>query len=317
MLPDEGEFDIGNDMADLDFEEDQGIDTPDGDGEAIGGEDGLSDEQLGDGEGEATSGEGEQPGDDETDAHQEFEDGDDVVVRLGDGEEVALGELKNGYFRQKDYTHKTEEVAEERKALAATREDYAKNAQSLQTAYSNLSQFLEGLIPPEPDIALAQSDPATYQYQTALRNNAIAELQKVSAAGQEVNNGVQNTYQQDLDRYKADEETKLVKAMPILKQPGRRAAFDAANEKTGLEFGFSKEEIEKTSDHRILRLVHYARMGMTAEQNRKNAGRRVAGKPNAGNRPNTAAAKPSGNGSAMKRLAKSGSLEDAMAVDFD
>lgn len=317
MLPDEGEFDIGNDTADLEFEEDQGTDSLDDEGDALGDEDGLLDEQLGDDEGDLASGEEDPLKDDETDAAQDLEGGDDVLVTLGDGEQVALGELKDGYFRQKDYTHKTGEVAEERKALVATRETYAQEAQSLQTAYQNLQQYLEGLIPPEPDIGLAQSDPATYQYQLALRNNTIAELTKVQEAGQQVQDQRQTAYEGDLDRYRAAEDAKLVKALPILSAPGRRAAFDAANKKTGLEFGFSQEEIAKTLDHRILHLVHYARLGKIAEKNRKNAGRRVAGKPNTGKRPNNAAAGPSKSKKGFKRLAETGSIDDAVSLLMD
>lgn len=41
--------------------------------------------------------------------------GDDTPVELPDGEKVTLGELRNGYLRQADYTRKTQEAASVRK----------------------------------------------------------------------------------------------------------------------------------------------------------------------------------------------------------
>ncbi len=313
-----GKLDIDNDTATSASDEDQGFDTLEDAIGALGDDEELTDEQTGPEDGDLTSNDEKPSGeDDETDDGADFEDGDDVVVTLGDGEQVHLGELKKGYFRNKDYTHKTEALAQERKAADATREKYGQNAQSLQTAYQNLTHFLEGLIPPEPDLGVAQSDPATYQYQVALRNNAIAELQEVYAAGEQANATIQGASEEEIAHFRSAEYAKLFEAMPMLKDPGRKAAFDAANKKTALEFGFSETEIGSTADHRILKLVHYARIGKIAEQNRKNASRRIAEKPRKGTRSNPVAGKPAKNREAMKRLAKTGSFEDALAVDFD
>ena len=65
--------------------------------------------------------EGDTPEDEsETDEKDESEEGDDTEVVLKvDGEEltVTMDELKKGYSRQADYTKKTQQLAEERKAL--------------------------------------------------------------------------------------------------------------------------------------------------------------------------------------------------------
>lgn len=42
---------------------------------------------------------------------------DDTEVDLGDGKKITFKELKSGYSRQDDYTRKTQELAEQRKAL--------------------------------------------------------------------------------------------------------------------------------------------------------------------------------------------------------
>ncbi|MFN7882953.1 MAG: hypothetical protein ACK5PF_08055, partial [bacterium] len=136
--------------------------------------DALEDDSEPDGEPE-----GEEP-----DAEPAAED-DSVLVALDGDEKVTLKELKAGYFRQKDYTQKTTEVAQERKTVEATKAAYAERNAVLETALQNLGGYLQGLIPPEPPLHLAQTDPGRYQYQRALRESAIAELgQLVSIRGQ-------------------------------------------------------------------------------------------------------------------------------------
>ena len=227
-----GELDIDNDTADFASGEDQGFDTLEDAISALDDDEGLTEEQTDLEDGDLTSEDGETSEDgDETDADEDLEEGDDVLVALGDGEQVNLGELKKGYFRSKDYTHKTEALAQERKSVEALRESYSQNADVLQTAYHNLTQFLEGLIPAEPDLALAQSDPATYQYQQALRSNAIAELQKVYAGRQEAEGAIQGASEKEIARHRSEEDAKLVAALPMLKDPGRKAAFEASVKK--------------------------------------------------------------------------------------
>jgi len=255
--------------------------------------------------------------DDETANGEDFEDGDEVEVILGDGATVALGELKKGYFRQKDYTHKTEALAKERQAVEALREDYGRYRASIEDVQQRVLAFLQSAVPPEPDPTLAQSNPNEYQYQLALRNHALGELQQFYATNDAVGDNVSQVDAAEIERYRSQENDKLLAAMPALKEPGRKAAFDGANRKTALAFGFSEAEIDTTADHRILQLVHYARLGKQAEHNRKHAKRRLAEKPSRGTRAALAASKPNKNRDAMRRLQQTGTLEDAMQVDFE
>ncbi|MEG9884915.1 MAG: hypothetical protein V6Z86_10010 [Hyphomicrobiales bacterium] len=252
----------------------------------------------------------------------EAQEGDETLVRLGDGEEVALGELKNGYFRNKDYTQKTEALDREHQAVEAARDDYRHGVKHLQGVWQALNGVLAGLIPPEPDFTQAANDPTGYNYQLALRNNAITELNRLSTMRDEVGDVASGLSENDIARHKAQEDAKLAAAMPGLAEPARRAAFDAVNTKTAREFGFSEDEIGSTFDHRILRLVHYAGLGKQAEANRKRAGKPRPEKPGSGESLNPATARPATaraakNAQAMKRLAQTGSFEAAMAVDFE
>lgn len=254
--------------------------------------------------------------DDQPDEDEAADSDDSVKVSLEDGEEVTLKELKAGYFRQKDYTHKTTEIAEQRKATEAVQAHYETQSKFVESTLQNLSSYLQGLIPAEPSLQLAQSDPGAYQYQKALRESAISELGQLGQMQDGVAANKQEVSQADMQRYRDAEAAKLVKVLPHLSDPSRRAAFDAANQKAAMDFGFTQDEIAQTADSRILQLVHFARIGKLAETNRNNAKRRVETPKSGKAKPPTVSINSS-NRQGMQRLSKSGSINDAMNIDFD
>lgn len=248
---------------------------------------------------------------------EELSEEDAATVTLDDGTETTVSELKKGYFRHKDYIAKTTEIATERKALEEERSVFGQSAQSLETAYATLAQTLEGLIPAEPDLQLAQSNPSQYQYQMALRNNAIAELQGIMNQAGQATQVSQEVSQEDFNRYKTSEEAKLIKQMPGLSDPGKMTAFRSSVVKSATEdFGFTEQEATQTYDARILRAIHFAKIGLKADHNRQNAKRRIGEKPR---KSDAKAAVRTGAGSkaAMQKLKKTGSIEDAMSIDFE
>ena len=242
---------------------------------------------------------------------------DKKVIDIDGETKVSMNELKDGFQKSQEYETKVDELNKEREAVNGVRDGYTKDAAILKNAYSKLAEFLEGLIPAEPDFELVQTDPASYQYQVALRNNALAELGKIHNAAQAVNNQVQHANMNHVEAYRANEHKKLVSAMPMLQDQKQHSAFQDAIKKTAVEFGFSQNEINSTADHRILQLVHYAGLGKQAEHNQKNAKARTAEKPLNGKPPRPATATASPNKDAMKRLIQTGSIEAAMAVDFE
>lgn len=297
-----------NDVAD-DFE-DQEFDNFDDAAGTLEDDDSLEDGQPEDDLEETED--GNDP-DDEVEPDAE----DDVLVKLDSGDEVPLSELKSGYLKDKDYRHKTTELAEERKQLAETQQSFAQRSNFVETTLTNLTTYLENLVPPEPPISLAQSDPGAYQYQKALRENAISELAQLVQMQDGLGQAHQGFSQEDVVRLKGEEDAKLLKAMPHLSDPAKRAVFDTAIKETAIEFGFTEDEVAGAVDHRILQLVHYARLGKRAVTNRNNAKRRVETPKKGKARPAKVTAKSSGNRKAKERLSKSGSLEDAMGIDFD
>ena len=214
------------------------------------------------------------------------------MVILDDGDQIGLNELKKGYFQNKEYDQKSKALEIERQEMNSLRENHNENARKIRDTYQNLTQFLERISFTEPDPQLARSDPASYQYQNAMRNNALAQLQNVYA-GRENSEAILNDASlQEMDLYRKKENSKLLEIYPHLKDIGRKAAFDENNRKAAMEFGFQEDEIKQTADHRVLQLVHYARLGKIAERNRKNAARRIAETPRKGAKVNSITGKP-------------------------
>ena len=306
----DSDLDVVDDTFEDFAEQDQDFDTLDGETDEIVSDENDNDEHLED-PSEDDAPEGEEAEGDDPDSD------DQVRVTLDDGTETTLAELKRGYFREADYTHKTTELAEERKQLAEMRQSFDQRSNYVETTLNNLTSFLGQLVPDEPPISLAQSDPAAYQYQKALRDNAISELNQVVQMQDGHGQALQGFSQEDVARLKGEEDAKLLKAMPHLSDPAKRAAFDNTIKETAIEFGFTEDEVAGVADHRVLQLVHYARLGKRAVTNRNNAKRRVEAPKKGKARPAKVTAKGASNRKAKERLSKSGSLEDAMSIDFD
>ena len=268
--------------------------------------------------------EGDDPEEDdepeEGDEADEDLDGDDsVIVHLDGGEEVTLEDLKKGYFRQADYTEKTQKLAKEREQSEILRTRYEKQISDAETTLNVVRGFVENLIPVEPSLELAQSNPRDYQYQKALREQALQELNALSQVGGQIDAQKQEAYVQELAQYEKQENVKLVEAMPHLKDSKKRAAFEGSVAGAAEQFGFTSADLENAKDHRIKLALHYAALGKKAEQNRRNAKSRVAETPKKG-RGKVQSRKPTvstKNREAMQRLKKSGSLADALDIDFD
>ena len=281
--------------------------------------DGVEDQLFDSLEDAADALEDDEEADDEQPDEEEVEDSeadDSVQVTLDDGETVSLKELKDSYFRTKDYTHKTTEVAQERKAIEATKAALGERETVIETALQNLSGYLQSLIPPEPSLQDVHANPIEAFKKSKIRADAIAELQAILTMKGQVDEVKDKVSEAEMRDYRDRETAALVKAMPVLADPVKKAAFDGSVKVAAKAFGFSDAEVAQTFDHRILRLVHYARIGQKAEENRKNAGRRVE-------TPKLAKAKPAvapvnvDNKKAMHALIKSGSRKDALRVDFD
>ena len=175
-------------------------------------------------------------------------------------------------------------------------------------------------MPPEPSLELLGHNQGEYLRQQAIRKSFTDELSAVLNNQANASNQTAAINQADAQMLRKAEDKKLVEVMPTLVDEMRMASFKEGVQKTALSFGFTEQEIGAVVDHRLLHLVHLAGVGKRSIENSKNARRRIErkaatpaeAKPVTKNAPR----KTSNNGKAMRRLSQSGSIEDAMMVDF-
>lgn len=304
----DGELDaVEDNVADIDGEDlGYDLDNFDDDDEAI--QDGEYDDDF---EGEEGDLEDAEIADEEVEPEEPAEE----LIALENGESVTIADLRAGYLKDQDYRAKTTELAEERKQTAVLHGALNQRIQATDATYQNIVGFLQGLVPPEPDISLIQTDPAAYQYQMAVRGRTVKELSQVLNAKKEFD-GVKNGYsEEDQGRAQAEHNAQLIKAMPHLSDPAKRNAFDAAVKQTAVDFGFSEEEISGAFDHRIQQLVHYAGLGKVAERNRDGYRKRKGvPQPTKGSKARGAqkTASRAKADNALGRLSETGSVDDAV-----
>lgn len=237
---------------------------------------------------------------------------DDVTVTVN-GQPLALSELKSGYMRQADYSRKTQEVATKRRDLEALS---ARVTQSVDA----IAEFLVKQLPEAPDPSLAMTDAGAYVQKKAMHDAAMAQLNAVlSQVGgvKEVGNTLTAEQRKEL---LAEENAKLAEAFPATATPEGRKKFFETAATAARELGYTDEEIQGVTDHRMFRLAHYARLGLQAEQAKAKATKKVQNVPPVApqkRQPGANVAKARQNKEAMKRLARTGSIDDALGIDFD
>lgn len=236
---------------------------------------------------------------------------EDAVVQLADGETVTVKELAAGRMRQADYTRKTQELGNQRKALEA-------EAQKLQNITTAFVDHLSNMIPAEPDAQLAYTDPNKYTQQKAQYDAAVAQVQRLIELGSQPKEVTQNMTQEAHQRLLQEENTLLAGKFPETGTQEGRAKFFNEVAETANEVGFTTEELQQVTDHRLFALAHWAKKGMEADK-AKTAAKAKAQKapPATPRKPGQPAKKANGNREAMRKLSRSGSMRDAMAVDFD
>ncbi|OOG65856.1 hypothetical protein BLJAPNOD_02364 [Ensifer sp. M14] len=235
------------------------------------------------------------------------------IITLKGGDQVPLSELKLGYMRERDYRHKTQETANKGRALEGM-------TTRVVNTVKGIASYLAERLPPEPPRSLAYQDPAAYTRQKAMYDDGLANINQIielandssAVAGELASTATEETLQTESER--------LAQVFPqTTKEDGRKAFFDQAFT-AARELGFSDQELKGVSDHRLFGLAYYAQIGMKAEQARHKALTKVTAAP-----PATPNPRPNGganqqirqNKEALQRLSKTGSMKDAMSIDFD
>lgn len=231
-------------------------------------------------------------------------------ISLPDGTQVTLDEAVKGYLRQADYTRKAQEVSQKRQSLEA----------DLQLVSGITEAFIDHLtkmVPQSPDPAMALRDPNGYVRAKATYDAAMAQVQQLIEIGKkpkEIGDKLSATDKQSLV---AQENALLAERFPTITQPEGRKRFFESAATAAQELGFSMDELSVVTDHRMFALAHWANEGLKAAKARETAKAKVANVPPSTPRKPGQPAQANRNTEAMRKLARSGSIRDAVKVDWE
>lgn len=184
---------------------------------------------------------------------------DDKVVSWetasGDKFEVPVAELKNGYMREQDYRHKTQNLAAEReqatKAIQEQFETVQTHAQDFGTFYAIEAQIaaLEQAIPTMDK----HSDPIAYF-------DAVTQVQQLKEHRSGLATRIQSFQQQRAAEHQqriAEGQQKMVQELSTTLPNFGPELVNKLNT-TGQEYGFKPEELTVITDPRFVRILHDA-----------------------------------------------------------
>jgi hypothetical protein len=227
--------------------------------------------------------------------------------------EVTLDELQKGYSRTQDYTRKTQQIAETRKAVeaeaAAIRAEREQYAQLLGALQQQLETAGEQPIDWE---RLYAEDPIEWVRQRELSRDKQEKQAAIQSEQQRLSQLSAQQRAEEMKTILAQQQEELIKAVPEWKDSKKAKAEKALLIEFGQKIGYSEEELKNVFDHRAVVTLRKAALYDQMVSKRKDI------KPVVNNGPRPV--KPSAAGRvssttegtrAKQRLAKTGRVDDA------
>lgn len=247
--------------------------------------------------------------DSEEDESEESEDQLYTVTVDGKEQQVSLDELRQGYQRTSDYTRKTQQLAEQRKATEAELESARAERAEYAQLLPKLRQTFEAGLGPEPDWnALRNQDPLRATLLWQQREEQRRHLEALRGEERRVHEQQQRDAEAAAERESQEQRKKLLEKLPEWRNE-KTANKEAAEIRKMLgEVGFDSGE--GLTDHRYVLIARKALMYDQMMAKRKGLEKNKAGVP---------VVKPGGGVPKSKnqieaqydRLKKTGSVKDA------
>ena len=252
--------------------------------------------------------------DEETD---EEEKPTEVYTVKVDGKEidVTLDELQKGYSRTQDYTRKTQQIAETRKAVEAEASAIRAEREQYAQLLGALKQQLESTEAPIDMDRLYNEDPIEWVRQSEVMRQKQDKLAAIQSEQQRLSQLTAQQRAQEMQAHLASQQEALIQAVPEWKDSKKAQAEKALLVEFGKKIGFSDDELKNVYDHRAVIALRKAALYDQMMSKRGQI------KPVVNNGPRTA--KPSAAGRvstttestrAKQRLAKSGRVNDAASA---
>ena len=263
----------------------------------------------------------------ESEDSQEYEDGEEYSepaptykVKVGKEElDVPLDELLKGYSRTADYTRKTQEIAETRKAVEAERQKIEEAARLRDTYAQRLSvieQMLSQGEKAEDLTALKESDPIGYAIRVAEQTEREKQLVAVRTEQSRIAQQQQAEQQERLNAHLQAEGLKLQEAIPEMADPAKGQAIRTDIRNYAKKIGFSDQELSQVYDSRAVTALYKAMQYDKLTAGKQDAVKKVAQAPRM-MRPGTSTpeARETQEGKKLReQLRRSGNKNDAARI---
>ena len=263
----------------------------------------------------------------ESEDSQEYEDGEEYSepaptykVKVGKEElDVPLDELLKGYSRTADYTRKTQEIAETRKAVEADRQKIEEAARLRDTYAQRLSvieQMLSQGEKAEDLTALKESDPIGYAIRVAEQTEREKQLAAVRTEQSRIAQQQQAEQQERLNAHLQAEGLKLQEAIPEMADPAKGQAIRTDIRNYAKKIGFSDQELSQVYDSRAVTALYKAMQYDKLTAGKQDAVKKVAQAPRM-MRPGTSTpeARETQEGKKLReQLRRSGNKNDAARI---
>jgi len=258
----------------------------------------------------------------EVDAEEEPEETSPRYSVKIDGEEfeVTLEELRSGYQRQADYTRKSQSLAEQRKAYEANINAVQQERQQYAQVLGQMANAQNAELQKYQEIdwrQLKEDDPMEYMEKRLEFQEARERVAALKSEQQRVQQQTESEFMSVLQEKVQREAELLSKALPDYANPDANLRTAVRNYALGL--GFSPQDIDGITDHRVVLVLHKAMLQDKAEKGVQTQ-RKAKAVPKVV-KPGTPESKTQRSNRAFQakreRLAKTGNTKDAANIFLD
>lgn len=206
-----------------------------------------------------------------------------TVKAAGEEKQVTLDELMQGYQLGADYTKKTQEVAEQRKAVEAERRA-VEEAKQVRDTYAQRLQAIEQFLTsgedsPEDLAAMKENDPIGYAVKVAELTEKKEQLAQVRAEQQRLAQQQQAEQQQSMAQMVQQEAQKLSQVLPEFSDPTKGEQLRSEIRNYGKSVGFTDQELAQVYDSRHVLILHKAMQYDKLQKSKPNVKKKVAEAP--------------------------------------
>src|SRR5262245_698369 len=182
----------------------------------------------------------------ETQPHAELPAAEHLPGIDVDGRRLSVEDVRRALAHQRDYTSKTQQLAEQQRALQAQQDALASVVPYLQPELERLQQQIQGA--PMPQRELAETNPGEYLRQLAAWQHAQGEQQRLAQLQSLNQQAMANAMQRQVEQ----SNQILAQKFPQWGDPETRSKWQTTVVEWALANDYTRDELRGLTDHRHL-----------------------------------------------------------------